>query len=265
MDYNTILSLNRPEYTYISKEIRDFFNEIGEPYRLAIQASQRKDATYTNNYNTFFYGHTVRKKVTASNDPELLKQLRVCLSKLTESNYVKIEEKIFSIINNIELDSWINVAELVHTNMIDNIFLIDIYIKLLISLKKEYDELVKEINCLLYKQVLKPAVYTKNTISETGVDKTKRWKISNAMIITNLYLDKKYSNKFFNKIVDKWLSKISYKNQENLEIFVKILPLIETTDLDKHIIDKIKRMKQDKEYTGRIRFLLEFKSEKGKK
>ena len=64
---------------------------------------------------------------------------------------------------------------------------------------------------------------------------------------------------FFHQTITGWLRHVSPENPDDLEILVKILPLIKKKHLTTVLVEKLNQITIDRAYPGRLRFLLEIK------
>lgn len=256
-DYKTIIDINSKNLCLDNSELVNFFDNLCS-YKITKDMKQQ----YINKKNKYFNKEEKRPKSIICDDSEIIKNIRSLLGKISVQNYDTIRDKIVDICDGKNI-SWKELSEQFYTIIIDNIFIIDIYVKLLIDLEnKGYIKLIYNIHHLIIDQIKNPRNFTVDSLSETGVDKIKRWKISNAILLTTLFNNNKYSKDFINKQIDHWLSLININNCLELEILLKIVPLFDKNKypvMNDDIKGKMNEIKNNKSYPGRIRLMLEIK------
>ena len=102
--YDIMLSLNHPDLSNLDLTLLGFFNSL-PTYAVT------KDMRYhfPNKHNIHFNKKRVRPKNVISDDPEVLKRLRSCLSKITDQNFDRMTEQINEILTSKNYD-WKDVS-----------------------------------------------------------------------------------------------------------------------------------------------------------
>lgn len=247
--YNVLLAMNNMDLSNIDLTLIGFFNSLP-----TYQITKEMRFHFPNKNNIHFNKRRIRPKAVISDDPVLVKKLRSCLSKISPQNMTSMTKQINEILGAQNYD-WKDVSEHFYVSAIDNIFLADIFVKLMIELDKTNSDLIHHMHHLIKDQVYKPRVF-ENTLSEDGVSKAKRYQISNSLLITDIFVQKKYSSKYILSLLDYWLSSITPDNLISLEILIKIMPKLVDLDMPTELIEKLKSVSQDKAYPTRLRLLL---------
>lgn len=216
------------------------------------------DIVYSNKHNIHFYpeNRNIRVKVIRSHDDEVLKGIRVIFSKITAQNFNSQKDELITIFKNNDPINWEQISNYVYYTIIDNIFLVDVYIKLLEELESPYPQFIENIHKITNREATNPTIYDKNTIVEEAADKTKRCAIGSGLLIANFYNKGKYTKEYVNTIVAHWIQSVTTEKILGLEILVKFIKVINKEIIDKNSIEKLKEIKNTKDYPGRIRFLL---------
>lgn len=246
--YEVMLSINHPDLSNIDLTFAGFMLNL--PSHIITKEMKYH---YPNKNNVHFNRKRTRPKTVISNDPEVLKNLRACLSKITEKNFDIMTEKINKILS-ADYD-WKDVSTQMYLSVIDNIFLVPIFVKLMTELESEYTTLIHHFHHLVLDQLYYPKEFT-DTLSESGLDKTKRWQISNALLITEVFTQKKYNSSFMIEVVNYWLGIISVENLIPLEILIKVIPKCGDLPMPEELVTKLKEISNDKTYPNRLRLLL---------
>lgn len=251
-DYETMMSLNHPDLSNIDMNLKTFFSSL-PPYQITKEIRFH----YPNKFNVYFNRRRSRPQTILSNDPLVLKSLRSSLSKISPQNFESITEQIIGILGDSEYN-WEEVSELFYTNIIDGIFMVDVWVKLLGQLEKKYPSLVRYLHHQVIKQSIEPRNF-QDHFTETAEDKYKRWQINNAFLIIQLYTAKKYSQNFLIAAIAHWIDLINPENLVPLEILVKILPKLKGKRIpySEQSLKKLIDISQDKTYSSRLRLLLE--------
>jgi hypothetical protein len=247
--YDTLMSYNNADLSNLDLTLVGFFQSIA-PY--AITKEMRYH--FPNKHNIHFNRKRARPKSIISDDAEVLKKLRACLSKITDSNFESMTEQVVKILSAKNYD-WTDVSNHMYLSIIDNIFLAPIFVKLLCELETEYTKLIHCFHHIIISEIDTPKVF-QDTITELGVDKSKRWQFSNSLLLVELYNQKRYSSEFMVKTINKWLESASVDNPIPLEILIKILPKCKSLELTPNVAKKLQEISQDKTYPTRLRLLL---------
>lgn len=247
--YELMLELNHSELSNLDLALLGFFKSL-PPY--AITKEMRYH--YPNRHNIHFNRKRARPKSVISDDPEVLKRLRACLSKITEQNFDAMTEQIVKILSSKDYD-WNDVSSQMYLSVIDNIFLAPIFVKLLGELETEYSTLIHSFHHHILTQLSTPRVFN-DTISETGPDKSKRWQISNSLLMAELYTQKHYSPNFIVTHINRWLEEASADNLIPIEILIKMMPKCNNLILPPNVDKRLQEISKDKSYPTRLRLLL---------
>jgi hypothetical protein len=220
------------------------------------EASSEMKKTYPNKFNLYFsHRRKHRKPPIISNDPKIIQKIRGSLSKLSTSNIDSTYQYLQTIFRAVLVrEEWQEIANLFYLNMLDNIFIIDSYLDLLIKLEDNFSDLVEKIHHRIASEVRKPTQYNDNLI-EQGAHKTKRCQVANGMLVAHIFNKKKYSRKFLMQCIEYWITQINPDNLMGLEILVKTLPLLKF-DLENGLANMLSKISQDKSYPARLRLLL---------
>lgn len=272
--YDDILKINNKDHIgMIDTKLISFFDDLTKNTNSNAMPSKKpfintskvnkyqKNAdefTYSNKHNIHFYpeNRNVRVKVIRSHDDEVLKKIRLILSKITAQNFNSQRDELVTVFKNNDPINWDQISDYIYHTIIDNIFIIDIYVKLFEELENAYPLLLENIHKITKTLALNPIIYEKSTIVEEASDKTKRCAVGNGLLIANFYEKGKYSKEFLNTIVAHWIESVTTEKMLGLEILVKFIKIINKDIINKESIDKLKQIKSAKEYPGRIRFLL---------
>lgn len=247
--YDILLSYNYADLSNLDLTLMGFFQSLS-PY--AITKEMRYH--FPNKHNIHFNRKRARPKSIISDDAEILKKLRSCLSKITETNFESMTEQIVKILSAKNYD-WKDVSNHMYLSIIDNIFLAPIFVKLLCELETEYPRLIHNFHHIILSEINNPKVFP-DSITELGLDKSKRWQLSNCLLLAELYAQKRYSSEFMTQQINRWLELASPDNLIPLEILIKILPKCKTLELPPHVAKKLQEISVDKTYPTRLRLLL---------
>jgi len=211
---------------------------------------------YPNKLNIYFNHRRKRRKPPIiSNDPKIIQKIRGSLSKLGTVNVEHTYQYLQTIFRAVLVqEEWDEIAHLFYLNMLDNIFIIDAYLNLLIKLEDNFPDLIAKIHTIIYSEINHPTQY-KDTILEEGAHKTKRYQIANGMLVAYIYNKGKYTKQFLFKCVEDWVTQINPTNLIGLEILVKMLPVLKT-NLKNNVSEILSNISQDKSYPARLRLLL---------
>lgn len=274
--YDDILRLNNKENINVDMKLVSFFDELTKKVQTNTQANSsfkkpfivnskvnkyHKNAdeiVYSNKHNIHFYpeNRNVRVKVIRSHDDEVLKKIRLILSKITAQNFASQRDELITVFKNNDPINWEQISDYIYHTIIDNIFIIEIYIKLFEELETAYPQLMENIHRITKTLAKKPIIYEKSTIVEEATDKTKRCAVGNGLLIANFYKKGKYSLDYLNTAVANWIQSVTTEQLLGLEILVQFIKIINKELIHKESIEKLKQIKNTKEYPGRIRFLL---------
>tara|TARA_R100001163_G_C5068366_1_gene208519 strand:+ start:10891 stop:11844 length:954 start_codon:yes stop_codon:yes gene_type:complete len=247
--YDLILAINNPDLSNLDLTLCGFFSSLP-----LYNITKEMRFHFPNRNNIHFNKKRTRPKSVISEDPEVLKSLRSCLSKITEQNFDTMVSRITDILNGKDYD-WNDVSRHVYLSVIDNIFLAPIFVNLLVKLEPKFPKLIHHLHRMIQKQIFEPEEF-KDTISESGQNKTKRWQISNALLVSELYIQKCYSPNFIIKKIEYWLNKATIDNTIPLEILIKIIPKLKDLNIPSEVNSKLKEISEDKTYPTRLRLLL---------
>jgi len=220
------------------------------------EASAEMKKNYPNKFNLYFsHRRNHRKPPIISNDPKVIQKIRGSLSKLGTSNIENTYQYLHTIFKLVLVrEEWIEIANLFYLNMLDNLFIIDAYLDLLIKLEDNFPELVQKIHYRICNEINYPTQY-KDTLLEDGSHKTKRYQIANGMLIAYIYNKKKYTKQFLLNCIEYWVSQINPNNLLGLEILVKTLPLLKF-NLENGLSNMLSNISKDNSYPARLRLLL---------
>lgn len=256
-DLKTLLNMNNVDLTLDDTSLISFLTTINN-----FKITKEMRFHYPNKHNVHFNRLKARPKNIICQDPEIIKNIRSLLGKISVQNYDTIKDKIVDLCKNNSV-CWDELSKYIHNIIIDNIFIIDAYINLLIDLEKNgFKKLIYNIHQLIVEQINNPKNFENDTLSETAIDKVKRWKISNSILLVNLFNRGKYSKEFLNKQLDHWVSEININNQQNLEILLKIVPLFANDKLpimNDNVKTKLQNIIDNKAYPSRFRLMLQIR------
>lgn len=256
-DYETLLRLNSPNLSNLDLTLIGFFNTLQ-----SYQITKEMRFHFPNKHNIHFNRRRVRPKAVISNDPIVLKKLRSCLSKISPQNMDSITGQITEILSAQDYD-WKDVSEHFYASAIDNIFLVDVFVQLMIQLNETNHQLIHHLHHLIQNQVYQPRSFT-DTLSEEGEHKAKRWQISNGLLITEIYQQNRYSREYLIKILNHWMDSITKDKLIPLEILIKVVPKLSEADLPPEMSGKLKEIGQNKDFPMRLRLLLTLPTSKRK-
>ena len=254
-DFETMMTFNHPDLSNIDLHMIDFFSKLP-----VYPITKEIRFHYPNKFNYHFNKRKVRPQTIISSDPEILKRLRSNLSKLSEQNIDTITENIKQLLGHGHHD-WKQIADLFYVITIDNVnsketLLTSIYVKLLVKLEKYYHFLLHYLHQKIKNQVYHPHSFT-DTFSESGKDKEKRWRISNCLLILEIFHQGKYKKEFLQEVLNHIASQISYENTLPLEVFVIVLRKMKPGEIPDEISKKLMETAEDKNYPARLRLLLD--------
>jgi hypothetical protein len=253
-----LFNLNKPDLIQLTPKVIQFFKSLAE------KSSQLKKDTkshYPNRNNIFFHPRKMRITIIACQDPDIIKKIRSILGKITPHNYDSLKDQLVEFLHNCKKEkvSLPQIALLLYGNIIDNIKLVDIYVKLLIELEPIFPNIIYHIHESIVKQINTPQNFDKDTFTETAVDKIKRWTISNSLLLTHIYLKGKYTSKFYNSILRNWLNTTTPDNLIGIEIIAKLIPFLNKKHFETDVLEKLITIFNDKSYPARLRFLIDLK------
>lgn len=248
-DYQQVLEYNNHDLSNLDLTMVGFFSQLPD-YHI----TKEMRFHFPNKFNIHFNKRRVRPKTVISDDPEVLKRLRSCLSKISDQNFDTMAKQINDILSAANYD-WKDVSAQVYFQVIENIFLVPVYVKLLKELEQEYSKLVHHFHQLILEQLKCPQQF-KDSLSEAGRDKTKRWQISNGLLIIEIFNQGKYSQQFMQETLKFWLGEISLENLVPLEVLIKVLPKLKELEVPEDLKTKLKEISNDKSYPNRLRLLL---------
>lgn len=254
--YDEFMDFNNPDLSGWNYKITRTFFQISQCNGQNHISKEVKN-NYPNKFNIYFNKKRWRKKIQSS-DPEILKRIRSILGKVSPSTIDTMQDQIIDLLET-HPHNWESVSTLFFENILDNVFVVDIYARLLIKLEHKFPILLHHIHHLSRKQVKEPTKYDVDTFRESAEDRTKRCVVANALYIIEMFYRGKYSRKYLNQTFKSWLDQASPENTFYLEVIVKVLQKIKKTNLDQEVLEKLTQFSNDKSYPGRLRFLLEFK------
>lgn len=253
----TLRSLNCKNIYPIEPSLLDFFNTF--------QKTRYPNVTYQNPYNPNFVSH--RKKLFPTHEPfsdeKILADFKANLTKLTREN----EEEITNLILQLHFPPGIEdkAAEVFHETVLSCIFLADVYVDLLLKMKKTCTKIVESVNQIVSQQLYHPREFSTandEIACETAEQKAKKWRINNGLLIAELFLQGKYHHQFMiNNIIVPIINHITIEDTINIEVLNKIMPLIlpklasSKANLS-GIFYQLTKISQDKSYPSRLRYLL---------
>lgn len=258
-DYDMLMGLNHPDLSALDVNLISFFNDLP-----SYQITKEIRYFYPNKFNIHFNRNRARPKTVVSNDPEITKKLRSNLSKVSDQNIDKMTDRIKELLTQQEDFDWKDISLLFYEIIIQNIFFVNLFVNILKILEPKHPKLIHHIHHLIINQVYHPRTF-KDTLSEPGENKAKRWQVSNGLLIAQIYKARKYSQLFMEKILKMWLSRTSPESLVPLEILVKVIPELKKEKgfkLEKSISEKLTAISQDKSYPGRLRLLLTLPSKR---
>lgn len=247
--HDIMIGINNADLNNIDTSLIEFFNNLP-----AYPITKEMRYHFPNKYNVHFNRRRTRPKMIISDDPILVKKLRSSLSKISNQNMVSMTKQINDILGTQNYD-WKDVSEHFYVSAIDNIFLVDIFVKLMIELDKTRPGLIHHLHHLIRDEIYKPRVFD-NTLSEEGISKGKRYQISNSLLTCEIFIQGKYSPKYMLELLDYWLTAVNPDNLIPLEILIKIVPKLGNLNMTTELIEKLKSVSQDKSYPTRLRLLL---------
>ncbi len=245
--YEDLLILNSKNLCSVNPQLVFFFQKIS--------ITKSNKIYYPNKFNIYFNKKRSRPKKVLCQDPEIIRKIRSVLSKITSQNYDKLYEQLTNHLDKYAFDDS-EIGEHIYNCIIDNIFHIDTYINLLTCLELNHPKIIYYVHKLITDQAKNPKQCLKNTISESMQDKEKRWQISNAILLTKLYVKNKYSKEFLNECVSIWLLKTTLNHVMGLEIMIKITPLLDTKSLYQNNAKLLNDFAKNVDYPPRLRYLL---------
>lgn len=258
-DYDTLMGLNHPDLSSLDLKLTTFFNQLS-----SYQITKEIRFYYPNKFNIHFNRNRVRPKTLISNDPEIKKKIRSTLSKVSNQNIEKMTNHIMDLLSQQDDYDWTDISELFYVCIIDNIFLVDLFIQILKRIEEKYPKLIHYVHHLINRQLYHPRQF-ENTLSESGQARSKRWQIANGLLIVHIYLNRNYSKPFLLRTLRLWLSEASPENLIPIEIMVKAMPKLKREAIDRDISEKLKIISQDKSYPTRLRLLINLPSSKSRK
>lgn len=258
-DYDTLIGLNHPDLSSLDLKLVTFFNSLP-----VYPITKEIRFYYPNKFNMHFNKNRIRPKSVISNDPMITKKIKSTLSKVSHQNIEKMTIQLEDLLSQQDDFDWTDIAELFYASIVDNILMVELFVKILKKLEEKYPKLVHHVHHLILKQLYHPRLF-KDSLSESGASKAKRWQIANGVLIAQIYHQKSYSKAFLVRILNLWLSEASPDNLIPLEILVKVLPVLEGVRLDKSIRDKLLQLSKEKAYPSRLRLLLNLPSPRNHK
>lgn len=250
--YQEIYQLNDPKLSVnLDFTLVSFLNNLP-----SFQITREMRIHFPNKLNHHFNRRRQRPKSILSNDPIVVKKLRSCFSKISDQNSEKMITEIIEICKAQEYE-WHDLAEHFYCNIIENIFLVPIFVQMLIKVEKDFSQLIRNLHHLILNQVTNPREF-KDSLLEEGTLKAKRWQISNALLIIELHHQHKYSQEFLNQQLKFWIESVSPENLIPLEILVKATDKMSKSQIliPPDLTQRLSAISQDKKYPTRLRLLL---------
>jgi hypothetical protein len=255
-----LIKLNDPKLCSISTDLIKFFSKFPK-----LRASE----PYDNQYN-IYQGQPPKERKQLFKEPEaftdekIILDIKSTLSKLTEKNKKDIFNSFFSLY--IPINAYNIAANIIHQIMIECIFMISPYIDFLVELKNQKPDLFLLVIDMIEKQFVNPRSFdnTNDAIAiETSVQKAKKWRINNTIIVAHLCKSGHYSVEYtINDYLTKLIEKITPTDPLNIEIIKSIIPILKNIPQFKPVCvaSQIKAsldlLSTDKNYENRLRFLI---------
>ena len=223
-----------------------------------------------NNNSNIFRGNNkdqremTRKKLYLIKDetPEdkVNESVRSILTKLSETN----KTKLFADFQKLEItdECGQTLVDNIYLFAVDLDYLVDVYVELIILLKKKnaflYDQLIQKILSLAFE----PLNFNDE---ENGVAKTKRWRLANIKLVSGIY--KKDSTKIsfatIKSIIESLYSQINPTQPDSLEILCELLKsnqcqlITQNKNFTEQLIGQLETFCQNKKYDLRYRFMVQ--------
>lgn len=250
-------SLNRREILPVDPKLLEFFSKFPK--------TKYTNNDYQNPYNLNFIFH--RKKLFPTHEPfsdqKIIADFKSILLKLTRDNLDETSKHILNI--NFPQTIKPKIATVLHKTIINCIFLVDVYAELILLISRQDNEITNYLNEIIIQQLYHPKKFSDENdeiACETAEQKEKKWRISNGLLIAELFLNNVYSPQFMvNDIIVPIVNHIKVEDTINIEVLKKIFPiilpkLVESKTNISSIFYKLKKISENKEYPPRLRYLL---------
>jgi len=257
---NELLLLNDAKLCSIPADLIKFFSrfprsKIAEPY---------------NNQYNIYQGQPPKerkhifKEVEAFSDEKIILDVKSTLNKLTDKNKKEIFNSFFNLY--IPINAYIIAANTIHQVMIECIFHINPYIEFLVELQNQKEQLFSLVISMIEKQFVNPRSFDNTNDAnaiETSIQKAKKWRINNTIIIAHLCKSGHYSVEYTcNDYLSKLIKHITPTDPLNIEIIKNVIPIVKDIPRFKavytnsQIKNSLDTISNDKNYENRLRFLI---------
>jgi len=184
-----LLSFNKKNVCPVRPDILAFFSQF-----------PKNKNPYQNPHNANFTSQN-RKKilpvVEPFSDDKIIFDLKELLLKVNEENKVAVLEQILKLHFTPTCED--KVAELLLDITVSCIFLVHIYVDIMLGIESKCKNVIEKINKAIINQIYHPKEFSSandDIACETAEQKSKKWRIHNGLLISELFLRDKYHHQF---------------------------------------------------------------------
>ena len=265
-DFDTLMAMNRKDLIGIPGELKIFLEALpvvktpGHAYLNACNPALYTEPVSSGQRKTLF------AKSAAFTDEKTVEDVKILLGKVTNNNYQYILEQLAKL--RYSGACWAAVADVYYEATIECIFLVASYVDLLIAwtetLSPELSSgLINNFNTRVMNQLKSPREFDPALDSqscETAADRGKRWQISNALIVCELFNRGKYpAKRIYEYLLLPAMTDVSPTNTVGLEIIIAAWPKIQAklpTSERQPLLERLKTISEDRTYIARLRFII---------
>lgn len=253
-------SFNDPKLCSIPADLIKFFSKFPK---------SKANEAYNNQYN-IYQGQLPKerkqifKEAEAFTDEKIILDIKAVLNKLTDKNKRDVFAGFFNLY--MPVNAYNITATTIHQIMIECIFMITSYIDFLVELKGHSEPLFLLVISEIEKQFINSRVFDGSNDAnaiETSVQKAKKWRVNNSIIVAHLYKSGHYS---IDQVCDNYLGKliesITPADPLNIEIIktaitiLKDIPKFKAVCTSSSVKQSLDAISNDKNYENRLRFLI---------
>lgn len=256
-----LFSINKKNIYPIPNQVIAFFNQF-----------PKNKNPYQNPFNANFITQN-RKKIIPTAEPfsddKIIFDLRELILKVNEDNKSTILEQILKLHFTPTCEE--KIAELLLEVTVNCIFLVHVYVDIILGIEGKCKNIIEKINKAIINQIYYPKEFSAENddiACETAEQKSKRWRINNGLLISELFLRDKYPHQFMiNHVLTPLINGVQQssdtKNLVNIEILNKIFPIVGPKLEIRHkanlesVFLQLEKISQDKaKYPTRHRFIV---------
>lgn len=192
---------------------------------------QKNKNSYHNPYNANFPSQN-RKKIVPQIEPfsddKIIFDLKELLLKVNDENKTFVLGQILKLHFTPTCED--KVSSLLLEITVNCIFLVHVYVDIILGIESKCKNIIEKINKAIINQIYHPKEFSSendDVACETAEQKSKKWRINNGLLISELFLRGKYHHQFMiNQVLVPLINGISPINLINIEILSKIFPIV---------------------------------------